>query len=123
MVPRAQAKATFLGLTSVPGCSHKIINSSSRMNPNTTLEQVKRAGGFGAWEQSGSSEEQLRIAGGRCGKGQSGAWRLPSSISSITGIFQIFFLWPCYDNTEIVDSFSIFWINNVFHRAITYQWY
>ena len=123
MVPRAQAKATFLGLTSVPGCSHKIINSSSRMNPNTTLEQVKRAGGFGAWAQSGSSEERLRIAGGRCGRVQSGAGRLPSSISSITGIFQIFFLWPCYDNTEIVDSFSIFWINNVFHRAITYQWY
>ena len=108
MVPRAQAKATFLGLTLVPGCSHRIINSSSRMNPNTTLEQVKRAGGFGAWEQSGSSEERLRIAGGRGGRGQAGAWRLPSSISSITGIFQIFFLWPVTIILKIVDSFSIF---------------
>ena len=88
MVPRAQAKATFLGLTLVPGCSHRIINSSSRMNPNTTLKQVKRAGGFGAWELSGSSEERLRTAGCRGGRGQAGAWWLPSSSSSITGIFR-----------------------------------
>ena len=80
------------------------------MNPNTTLKQVKRAGGFGAWEPgcSGSSEERLRIAGGRGGRGQAGAWRLPSSISSITGIFQIFFLWPVTIVLKIVDSFSNF---------------